>query len=192
MRSRASASASARAISRRASSSSRRARRLSSIEGAALLGEIVDDRALLARRRLGRLELAEEVEDERGGTLARGGGGGGGALSPSTGFPAARGRASGVARGDARDAPRHASSEGTSRTIIRLPMPSVHTGVSGPISPSPNALEVCRASPPSARGAARGRGVEGARGQHLRKTQQRTTARLARATTRRRTGRSSP
>ena len=35
-------------------------------EGAALLGEIVDDRALLAHLLLGRLELAEEVEDERG------------------------------------------------------------------------------------------------------------------------------
>ena len=66
-------------------------------EGAALLGEIVDDRALLAHLLLGRLELAEEVEDERGGTLARGCGGSGGALSPSTGFPAAR-----VARGGGR------------------------------------------------------------------------------------------
>ena len=105
-------------------------------EGAALLGEIVDDRALLAHLLLGRLELAEEVEDERG------------ELSPAAAAAAAArcrrppGSQPPESRegvgGDGVDSEvcRNASSEGTSRTIIRFPMPSVHTSVVGPMSPS--------------------------------------------------------
>ena len=70
-RSRASASARARAVSLFASTSSTRRSRARLDERRALRGEVVDDDALRSNRLLRRLELAEEVKDERGRALPR-------------------------------------------------------------------------------------------------------------------------